>query len=102
MCREIGSGRFSKDEGWAGGDVLKKLPSYARAPRVTALTGNSHGDGAGAAPGVSSTQLRMEKMKTEERRRLYPPSKPQYADGGTLGTCGGGVTGPVSPKEEQP
>lgn len=100
MCREIGSGRFSKDEGQAGGDVLKKLPSYVRAPR--ALTGSSHGDGAGAVPGFSSTQGRMERMTTEERRRLHSPSKPQHADGGALGTCGGRVAGPVSPKEERP
>lgn len=66
------------------------------------LAGNSRGDGAGAAPGFSSTPVRVRRVKSEERRRRRTPSKPQQVDGGALGTCGGGVAGPVSPKEEQP
>lgn len=30
---------------------------------MRALTGNHHGDGAGAVPGFSSTQVRMERMR---------------------------------------
>lgn len=30
---------------------------------MRALRGNSHGDGAGAVPGFSSTQVRMERMR---------------------------------------
>lgn len=56
---------------------------------MRALTGNSHGDGAGAVPGFSSTQVRVKRMKTEERRRSHPPTEPRVDGSGNLWWWGG-------------